>query len=318
MIAARIAERLADWPGLELAADELLARDAPGLEVPDHRSANRQCCLLRAADGWIALNLARPDDAEMVPLLAGRAGEPWEALSVWAAGRTCAELRTAAIELQLPVAVVGEAAPQVLNPVTGGEIPHRVIDLSALWAGPLCGALLARAGAEVIRIESLGRPDPTPVTSPELHRRLNGAKQVLPLDLRAPDDRARLLAEVARADALITSARPAALARLGLTPEALFAANPALIWAAITAHGWTGPGAERVGFGDDCAVAGNLLDWRDGSPRFRGDALADPLTGVEAALAVRGAVRGGLIDLAMAGVAAGYAAALDHGACPTP
>ena len=85
-------------------------------------------------------------------------------------------------------------------------------------------------------------------------------------------------------------------------------ANPSLIWAAITAHGWHGPGAQRVGFGDDCAVAGRLVDWQDGAPQFMGDALADPLTGVEAALAVCGAQDGGLIDLAMAQIAAGYAA----------
>ena len=75
---------------------------------------------------------------------------------------------------------------------------------------------------------------------------------------------------------------------------------------AITAHGFTGPGALRVGFGDDCAAAGGLVDWQGDEPRFRGDALADPLTGLEAALAVL-AGRTGLIDMAMARIAAAYA-----------
>ena len=78
---------------------------------------------------------------------------------------------------------------------------------------------------------------------------------------------------------------------------------------AITAHGFAGPGATRVGFGDDCAAAGGLVRWEDGAPRFLGDALADPLTGLEAALAVLAGQRG-LVDMAMARVAAHYAGLL--------
>jgi hypothetical protein len=53
-------------------------------------------------------------------------------------------------------------------------------------------------------------------------------------------------------------------------------------------------------------VAGGLVDWNTGKPRFLGDALADPLTGLEAALAVLSGQRG-VIDMAMARVAAAYA-----------
>jgi crotonobetainyl-CoA:carnitine CoA-transferase CaiB-like acyl-CoA transferase len=180
-----------------------------------------------------------------------------------------------------------------------------VIDLSALWAGPLCAGLLAQAGSEVVRIESLGRPDPTPDASPRLDAFLNGDKARLPLDLRSEAGRTRLRAEIDQADVLVTSARPAALAQLGLTPQRL----SHLTWVAITAHGFTGAAADRVGFGDDCAAAGGLLDQELGEPRFLGDALADPLTGLEAALAVLAGQRG-LIDMAMARVAAAYAAML--------
>ena len=77
------------------------------------------------------------------------------------------------------------------------------------------------------------------------------------------------------------------------------------MWIAITAHGWH---TDRVGFGDDCAVAGGLLGE---GPCFLGDALADPLTGLEAALAALDhQARGerGLIDQPLARVAASYAA----------
>lgn len=282
---------------------ELLERDAPGgLDLPGLASANRHCRLLRCADGWAALNLARPDDLDLIPALTGSAGDDWPAVEQWASGQGTAAVRRAGLELQLPLAVVGEAAPQTLAPAGGANVPRKVVDLSALWAGPLCAGLLAQAGARVVRIVSTGRPDPTPHSSPRLDARINSGKELRELDLRDPAGRAALLAELADADVLVTSARPAALARLGLEPARL----PHLAWAAITAHGFTGPGALRVGFGDDCAVAGGLVDWQGDEPRFRGDALADPLTGLEAALAVL-AGRTGLIDMAMARIAAAYA-----------
>ena len=64
-------------------------------------------------------------------------------------------------------------------------------------------------------------------------------------------------------------------------------------------------------FGDDAAVAGGLIGHDGAGPVFVGDAIADPLTGLEAAAAVRASVgRGGgeLIEVAMAAVAASYAA----------
>lgn len=298
-----LAERLA---GVRLSPRQLLERDAPGgLAEPGLFSANRHCRLLRAADGWCALNLARPDDRDVVPALTGEVGEPWHVVTDWAATVPASEIRSRAVELQLPVAIVGESLPQDLAPLGGAAVPRKVVDLSALWAGPLCAGLLARAGSRVVRIESLGRPDPTPAGSPQLDAWLNGAKMRLPLDLRTAAGRAALLAELAEGDVLVTSARSAALARLGLTPDTL----PHLTWVAITAHGFAGPGAMRVGFGDDCAVAGGLVRWQGDGPRFIGDALADPLTGLEGALRVLAGERG-LIDLAMAQVAAGYAAAI--------
>lgn len=289
---------------------ELLARDAPGgLAAPDWRSANRHCRLLKASDGWLALNIARDEDREMLPALIGGDGNPsWEQVAEVVAHESASRFRDRAIELQLPVAVLGETCAAPLRPVAYGAVPGQVIDLSALWAGPLCAGLLGRIGADVLRIESLGRPDPTSWASPKLDRRINGGKRRLALDLSRPSDRACLMEKLATADVLVTSARPAALARLGLTEQALRKACPGLCWVAITAHGFFGAGAARVGFGDDCAVSGGLVRWEQGRPRFFGDALADPLTGIEAALAVLGRDGPGMIDMAMARVAASYSA----------
>jgi len=287
-------------------AEQLLTRDAP-LSPPGRRSANGSCGLLATCDSWVAVNLARPEDVELVPALTGRDGDPWDALAAAARECTAAELVTRGVELQLPVAELGEAKPAALSSGSGEASGLRVLDLSALWAGPLCAGLLARAGARVTRIENVARPDPTPLSSPRLDRWLNGAKTPLQLDLSTTDDRAKLRGLVAAAHVVVTNARPRALAGLGLDDD-LLTARPELIWAAVTAHGWT---ADRVGFGDDCAVAGQLVGWEGGAPRFVGDALADPLTGLEGALAVLeriGEGRGGRIDLAMARVAAAYCA----------
>lgn len=282
---------------------QLLDRDAPGgLDEPGRTSANRHCRLLEAADGWIALNLAREDDRAVIPALTGTSGEPWPALEALARTLPAAEFRRRAVELQLPVAVLGEAAPLTLAAPGGRLVPRMVVDLSALWAGPLCAGLLARAGAEVVRVESLRRPDPTPQSSPRLDALLNGGKRRIVLDLASEEGRAALHALLRDADAVVTSARAPALARMGLEPARL----PHLAWVAITAHGFTGEGAGRVGFGDDCAVAGGLVRWEAGKPRFLGDALADPLTGLDAATRVLAGERG-LIDMAMARVAAAWA-----------
>lgn len=287
------------------------ADDLP-LGEPGLWSPNRHCRLVACLDGWIAVSLARDDDRELVPAWTGAdfADDPWDAVVRCAAQRTAAEMLDTAILLHLPAARVGEAeplAPQQL--ADGGREDGAVLDLSALWAGPYCGALMAEAGLEVVRVESPARPDPTPVHTPRLDARLNGCKRRLRMAL----DTAELRALIADARVLITSGRPHALAKLGLDEQRLFAINPRLLWIAITAHGWRGDAAMRVGFGDDCAAAGGLVGWNDGTPRFLGDALADPLTGLTAAtlaLEALGAGQRGLLDVSLARTAACFAASV--------
>ena len=293
------------------------------LHRPGRFSANRACGLVRAADGWIAVNLARDEDRELIPAWIGAEPDedPWTALAREARRRTTADLIEGATLLGLPAGRVGEATADRLAPPTirMGKARRgdprgalRVVDLSALWAGPLCGAVLAAMGAEVTKIESVGRPDPTRVSMPDFFRRLNGAKAELRFDFASTDDRTRLRDAFAAADVVVTSARPRAFAGLGIEPADVFAANPSLVWVAITGYGWTGAAGTRVGFGDDTAAAGGLVRWTaKGEPRFAGDALSDPVTGLAAALgALQGLAAGGgvLVDAAMANSAAAAAA----------
>lgn len=292
-----------------------LRLDPPGLASP-----NRACRLVRAADGWIAVNLARAEDHDLIPAwLGGEFGDdPWAQVEAHAPRHACAALVAGAILLGLPAAAVGEtvadgpAAP-LIRMASGGapRAALNVVDLSALWAGPLCGAILAAMGASVTKVESVRRPDPTRTSTPGFFESLNGAKTHLALDLASPDGQVRLGDAVLAADVLITGARPRAFAALGLDPATVFAANPGLVWTAVTGHGWTGEAAARVGFGDDTAAAGGLVRWTSGGPRFLGDALADPVTGLAAAAGtLRALGQGGglIVDAALARSAAGAAA----------
>jgi hypothetical protein len=296
--------------------------DTMRLEAPAEWSPNRSSRLLLAADGWIAVSLPRTSDADLVPAWIGseRDLEPWTAVEAAVRTRCRRDLLAQAHLLGLAVAGVGEinaATPAVLvhsmRVATPRLLPSqlKVIDLSSLWAGPLCGGILASMGASVLKIETRERPDTVRVASPALFDRLNADKSQAKIDLADHAQLCELGDQIAAADVLITSARPRAFEQIGLAPNILFDANPRLVWVAITGYGWMGEGANRIGFGDDTAAAGGLLRWnRWGEPRFLGDALADPLTGLAAAAATLSAVAEGggkLIDAALARTAAAVA-----------
>lgn len=308
---AAIGQRVVIDPGQVLDRSGHLALAPPGLWSP-----NRACRLVQALDGWLAVNLPRDSDLLAVPAWIGcdLDDEPWPAIVARARDRPRRELLAQARLLGLAVAMVGEVeiAAESGVPAGGAGRPRsaggiKVVDLSTLWAGPLCGAILAEAGASVTKVESRGRPDGARLGTPAFHGRLNGAKRLVDLAFSEPADLTALRAEIAAADVVISSARPRAFAALDITPQAMWAINPRLIWVAVTGYGWSGDGADRVAFGDDAAAAGGLVGWTDGTPRFLGDALADPLTGLWAAGETLAALQHGegvMVDAALARVAA--------------
>jgi crotonobetainyl-CoA:carnitine CoA-transferase CaiB-like acyl-CoA transferase len=188
-----------------------------------------------------------------------------------------------------------------------------VLDFSSLWAGPLCGHLLATMGARVIKVESTRRPDGARSGGDGFFDRLHAGQEMLALDFTDPSAIAVLRSLMARADVVIEASRPRAFEQLGLAPEVVFRENPGLTWVSITAYGRYGDGRDLVGFGDDVGAAAGLLG-RDaaGDPVFLGDAIADPVTGLVAtvgAVAVLAAGGGHLVDVAMTRAAAFVAGA---------
>ena len=284
-----------------------------GLTRRGRVSAGGATRLLATADGWCAITLSRPDDVAAVPALLeadDAAADPWPALGHWAATRPAAAIAGRAALLDIPAAALGEVAagsPQVWH--LGFRAHPRelagllVADLSSMWAGPLCGRLLARGGATVVKVESPRRPDGTRAGNRAFYDWMNGEKLSYCVDFDGGADELRELLAVA--DIVIEGSRPAALERRGLGPGKV-APRPGRIWLRISGYDDL-----RPAFGDDAAVAGGLVGTASDGPVFCGDAIADPLTGLEATLAVLESLgRGGgeLIHVSLAAVAATYAA----------
>ncbi|HVB93299.1 MAG TPA: CoA transferase [Acidimicrobiales bacterium] len=292
------------------------------LRPPGRTSANGSCRLCRTLDGWVAVNLARPVDANLFGALIGQSMrvDPWPEVERYASTCTTSTLVADARLLGLPVSPL--AGPR--SPTRPCEIDQRwppgpqrklsemrVVDLSAMWAGPLAAKILASAGAEVVKVESRARPDGARAV-PAFYRWLHPDDQCTEvLDFADPAGRQRLRSLLESADVVIEASRPRALEQLGVDADAV-APRAGRIWLSITGYGRREPGRDWVAFGDDAAVAGGLVG-RDpaGDPVFVGDAIADPVSGLFGALAVLDAAGSGggqLIDLAMSRCAGALAA----------
>lgn len=258
-----------------------------------------RCRLWATADGWLALNLARDDDHALLPAWLERDIEAGDADALAATLRT----RDTAAWIER-AAWLGLAAAPMLPPRPapwmqrhagapfGAPCPvqrrPRVVELASLWAGPLCGQLLHRLGAEVIKVESPARPDGARQGEVAFFDALNAGKHMLALDLHRDTGRAQLQQLIAGADIVIEGSRPRALRQLGIDAEALVATRRDLTWISLTGHGRAPPQDQRIAYGDDAGVAAGLswvLHACTGRLDVVGDALPDPLTGLHAALA---------------------------------
>jgi hypothetical protein len=283
-----------------------------GMAVPGLTAANGYCHLYQAAGDRIALNLARASDIEMLPALLECDSLELDGLSALAAcirnknataltarGRLMGLAIACESEQHAPSrALAGSHSGQIVGDqvaeelgcgqmTTSRRVFPRVLDLSALWAGPLAAHLLWLAGADVIRVEHRSRPDGMRQDDPAFFGLLNQGKASVVLDFGAMEGRQALLSLIASSDIVIEAARPRGLRQLGIDATALSASLPGLVWITITGYGARGEAADWVGFGDDCGVAGGLsalLREASGGGGFVGDAIADPLTGIEAAL----------------------------------
>lgn len=156
----------------------------------------------------------------------------------------------------------------------------------------------------MIKVESVDRPDGARSGSGDFFDLLHGGHESVCIDFRDDRDIAALRSLLQCADVVVESSRPRALEQLGIVPSDMAHIR---VWLSITGYGRDRASAQRVGFGDDAAVAGGLATSDESGPCFCADAVADPLTGMVAAAAVLHALRDGeraLLDVALARTAA--------------
>ena len=194
-------------------------------------------------------------------------------------------------------------AAQPAGRETGGPGPLagvRVIELGMLLAGPFTGRLLGDMGAEIIKIEAPGQPDPLrewgkaryegrslwwPVQSRN--------KKCCTLNLRTEKGQELLLELVKQSDVLTENFRPGTLEKWNLGPEQLWEANPRLVIARISGYGQTGPYAARAGFASVAEAMGGIryINGFPGEPPPRIHiSLGDSLAGMFAAQGILAAL----------------------------
>ncbi len=319
------ARTVADELPVAVDVDELVNGRAAllGLVTKGRTSAGGTCRLLRTTDSWIAVNLARPCDVDALPAVLEVAvdpDDPWPAVERYASAR-------AAIDVADRFQLLGVAAAALDDPTvdasravivhefgrTGSPSRHPVVvDLSSMWAGPLCAHLLGRADLGVIKVESVHRPDGARAGDPRFFDWLHDGHESVVLDFHTAAGREALRDLIERADVVIEASRPRALAQLGIAAAEVVGAAPGRTWVSITGYGRHGAAADKIAFGDDAAVAGGLVEYdADGAPAFYADAIADPMSGLfAAAAAFRSIAAGGghLVEVAMAAVAKSVAA----------
>ncbi len=209
------------------------------------------------------------------------------------------------------------SAPGTTDSAATGPLEGiRVIELGTVVAGPFAGRVLADYGADVIKVEAPGRPDPLRDWGQESYKghRLWWTvharnKRCVTLDLRSERGQELMLLLVERADIVVENFRPGTLERWNLGYDRLSAVNPGLVLARVSGYGQTGPYASKAGYASVAEALSGLRSINgypgEAPPRQAislGDSLAGMVAvqGVLAALVRRGVTgKGQVVDVAL-------------------
>ncbi len=177
---------------------------------------------------------------------------------------------------------------------------YRVIDMTGVVLGPYATQILGDYGADVIKIEPPGGDimrHAGPMQHPgmgHIFLNANRNKRSVVLDLKTAQDRAKLLQLCAGADVLAYNIRPASMARLGLSWEAVHAVNPRLVYCGAYGYSEGGPYSDWPAY-DDLIQGAACIPWlmtQSGSPepRYVPATFADRVTGLNMVHAVMAAL----------------------------
>jgi crotonobetainyl-CoA:carnitine CoA-transferase CaiB-like acyl-CoA transferase len=147
----------------------------------------------------------------------------------------------------LEITKIGEAPARPLPAVPAEDqrplAGIRVLDLTRVIAGPVCGRTLAAHGADVMRVTAPHLPGLA-----QLDIDTGRGKLAAAIDLRATDDRDWLRGLVREGHVFVQGYRPGSLAARGFSPEALAELRPGIVAVSLSAYGHQGPWARRRGF----------------------------------------------------------------------
>jgi crotonobetainyl-CoA:carnitine CoA-transferase CaiB-like acyl-CoA transferase len=220
------------------------------------------------------------------------------------------------------------------RPATGPRPPRsapalpldgiRIVDLTAFWAGPSATHFLAALGADVVKVESIQRPDGIRFAAgpPEgterwweyswLFHGVNVGKRSITLDLGRPEGVELAKRLVAGADAVIENFSPRVMEAFGLGDDVLAEVNPRAVVVRMPAFGLDGPWRDRVGFAPTMEQLSGMA-WLTGhpdGPPMAPRGACDPLAGIHAAFALVAALarrdrtgEGALLEVPMIEVA---------------
>ncbi|MCP5151839.1 MAG: CoA transferase [Ectothiorhodospiraceae bacterium] len=230
--------------------------------------------------GWVQLHMAYPHhrDGTLRRLDCGpqradieRAVRGWDAAALeealFEAGVCATRLRDRDAWLAHPQGAAVDALPpfELLRmddapprPLPQGDRPLaglRVLDLTHVIAGPVCGRTLAEHGADVLHVHAPHRP-----SLPLLVMDTGRGKRTTCLDLRAGTDRERFEALVADADVVVQGYRPGAFEALGYSARRLAALCPGLVYLTLCAWSHAGPWRDRRGFDSLVQTASGIAD----------------------------------------------------------
>src|SRR5579871_3869137 len=172
---------------------------------------------------------------------------------------------------------------------------YKILDLTQFVAGPTVTRLLAEMGAEVIKVELAPGGDPLRTMyvlkegRSSLFVQHNRGKMSLCLDARSAQGRAILLDLARVADVIVENFTPGAIARMGLSYDAVSRINPRVIMCSISGFGQAGPLANKPGFDTLGAAYAGVIDMNghaDAAPSPPGAAIGDVTAGLNGAASI--------------------------------
>jgi CoA:oxalate CoA-transferase len=171
----------------------------------------------------------------------------------------------------------------------------RILDFTRMLAGPFCTAMLADAGADVIKIEHPKGGDDTRHFAPRygsesaFFMMLNRGKKSLALDLKAKEGRDVAIELIKSSHVVIENFKPGVADKLGIGYQAAKSVNPSVIYASISGYGQTGPLADNPAYDIIAQAVGGIMSVNGNpglGPTRVGESIGDIAAGLYAAWAI--------------------------------